>query len=137
MLDLFETYLLPRYLHIGETPAGIDKTMINAALSEKDIAECRDAEREFFRFVRNHKAKVALVQHLSLPELTGKYQPGYYANQEVAREENVPYVDDADELQTQLKSAESPFYKGDPLHLGVAGQAILAHALRRGVDLAD
>ncbi len=137
VLDLFETYLLPRYLHIGETPAGIDKTMINASLSEKDIADCRDAERDFFRFVRNHKAKVALVQHLSLPELTGKYQPGYYANQAVAKEENVPYVDDAGELQTQLKSAESPFYKGDPLHLGMAGQAILAHALRRGVDLAD
>lgn len=136
VLDLFETYLLPRYLHIGETPAGIDKTMINPALSEKDIAECRDAEREFFRFVRSHKAKVALVQHLSLPELTGNYQPGYFANQEVAREENVPYVDDAAELQVQLKSGENPFYKADPLHLGVAGQAILAHALRRGVDLA-
>jgi hypothetical protein len=136
VLDLFETYLLPRYLHIGTTPAGIDKTMINTSLSEQDIAECRDAEREFFRFARFHNAKVALVQHLSLPELTGKYQTGYYANQAVAKEENVPFADDADELQGQLKSRQSPFYAGDPLHLSAPGQPILAHTLRRGVDLA-
>jgi hypothetical protein len=136
LVDLFETYLLPRYLHIGVTPKGVDKTMINASLSEQDIAECREAERDFFRFVRLHKARVALAQHLSLPELTGKYQPGYYANQEVAKEENVPYVDDAEELQRQLKSAQSPFYAGDPLHLSAPGQPILAHTLRRAVDLA-
>lgn len=136
LVDLFETYLLPRYLHIGVTPKGIDKTMINTSASEQDIAECRDAERDFFRFVRMHKAKVALAQHLSLPELTGKYQLGYYANQEVAKEENVPYTDDAEELQGQLKSAQSPFYAGDPLHLSGPGQPILAHTLRRAVDLA-
>jgi hypothetical protein len=136
LADLFETYLLPRYLHIGMTPAGIDKTGADTVASEQDIAECREAERDFFHFVRTHKAKVALVQHLSKPELTGKYQPGYYANQEVAKEENVPYVDDADELQVKLKSAESPFNSGDPLHLSRSGQPILAHTLRRGVDLA-
>jgi len=121
---------------IGVTPKGVDKTMINTSLSEQDIAECRDAERNFFRFVRMHNARVALAQHLSLPELTGKYQAGYYANQEVAKEENVPYTDDADELQGQLKSAQSPFYAGDPLHLSGPGQPILAHTLRRAVDLA-
>jgi hypothetical protein len=136
LVDLFETYLLPRYLHIGVTPKGIDKTMINTSASEQDIAECRDAERDFFRFVRMHKAKVALAQHLSLPELTGKYQTGYYANQEVAKEENVPYTDDAAELQEQLKSGQSPFYAGDSLHLNGPGQPILAHTLRRAVDLA-
>jgi hypothetical protein len=136
LVDLFETYLLPRYLHIGATPTGIDKTMINTSESAQDIAECRDAERDFFRYVRAHKAKVALAQHLSLPELTGKYQTGYYANQEVAKEENVPYADDAEELQVQLKSAQSPFFSGDPLHLSRPGQPILAHTLRRAVDLA-
>jgi len=136
LFDLFETYLLPRYLHIGATPAGIDKTMINTSQSEQDIAECRDAEREFFRFARNHKAKVALAQHLSLPELTGKYQIGYDANQEVAKEEGVPYVDDAAELKILLKSGQNPFYAGDPLHLNGIGQPILAHTLRRAVDLA-
>jgi len=134
--DLFESYLLPRYLHIGGTPAGIDKTMINTAISKQDVAECRDAEREFFRFARMHKAKVALVQHLSLVELTGEYQPGYYANQEVAKEENVQYVDDATELHGQLNSGQSPFYAGDGLHLNRLGQPILADTLRLAVDLA-
>jgi len=136
LTDLLETYILPRYLHIGRTPAGIDKTMINASASQEDIAECREAERDFFRFVRSQNAKVALVQHLSLPELKGGYQPGYYANQQVAKEENVPFVDDSAELQAQLKSSKSPFYKGDPLHLSAEGQPILAHTLRRGLDLA-
>jgi hypothetical protein len=133
LADLFETYLLPRYLHIGATPKGIDKTMINTALSEREIAECRDAEREFFRFARMHKAKVALVQHLTLSELTGGYQPGYYANQQVAKEENVPYVNDADELRSQLNSGQSPFYPGDDLHLNRLGQPILAHTLKRAL----
>jgi hypothetical protein len=134
--DLFVTYILPRYFHLGATPAGIDKMMINTAQSEQDVSQCRDAERDFFRFARTHSAKVALVQHLSLPELTGEYQRGYYANQAVAREQNVPYVDDADELNAQLKSGESPFYAGDPLHLNRLGQPILAHTLQRAVDLA-
>ena len=136
LADLFGTYLLPRYLHIGSTPAGIEKTGLDDVPSEKDITECREAEREFFRFARIHKAKVALAQHLSLPELTGKFHRGYYANREVAKEENVPYADDADELQGQLKLGESPFNSGDTLHLSRSGQPILAHTLRRAVDLA-
>jgi hypothetical protein len=135
LVDLFETYLLPRYLHVGTTPAGIDKTMINMAESERDIAECRDAEREFFRLARLQGAKVALVQHLSLPELNGKYQRGYYANQVIAKEENVSNVDDADELRLSLAAGKNPFSPGDPLHLNRAGQVILAHTLRRSVDL--
>jgi hypothetical protein len=110
--------------------------MINTAQPEQDIAECRDAEREFFRFARIHKAKVALVQHLTLPELTEKYQPGYYANQEVAKEENVLHVDDADELRVQLKSGQSPFFPGDSLHLSQSGQPAIAHSLQRAIDLA-
>jgi hypothetical protein len=136
LADLLETYILPRYLHIGRTPAGIDKTMINTSASQEDIAWCREAEREFFRFARSQNAKVALVQHLSLPELRGSYQTGYYANQQVAKEENVPFVDDAAELQERLKSSQNPFFKGDALHLSAAGQPILADTLRRGVDLA-
>jgi hypothetical protein len=134
LADLFETYLLPRYLHIGTTPPGIDKTMINTAQSAKDIAECQDAEREFFRFVRAHHARVVLIQHLSLPELDGKYQPGYYANQAVAKEENVPHVDDAQELRAQLRLGKSPFYPGDSLHLNRLGQPILAHTMERALD---
>jgi GDSL-like Lipase/Acylhydrolase family len=136
LFDLFETYILPRYFHVGATPEGIDKTMINEAQSSEDIAMCRDAEREFFRFVRAHKARIALMQHLSLPELNGNYQPGYYANQAVAKEENVPYVDDADELHDKLKLGESAFYPGDSLHLNREGQAILAHSLEKAVGLA-
>lgn len=136
LADLFETYLLPRYFHSGKTPPGVDKTLINTAQSQQDIAECRDAERDLFSFAREHHAKVALVQHLSLPELNEKYQPGYYANQAVAKEENVPYVDDADDLRTKMKSGGSPFYQGDPLHLDRPGQEVLAHTLQRAVDLA-
>lgn len=136
LADLFGTYFFPRYLHIGTTPASVEKTRLEASPSEQDIAECREAESEFFRFARMQKAKVALVQHLSLQELTGTFHRGYYANQEVAREESVPYVDDAGELQSQLKSGGSPFYSGDSLHLSRSGQPILAHTLRRAVDLA-
>ena len=135
LADLFETYLLPRYLHVGETPAGIDKTMIDTAESAEDVAECREAEKEFFRFVRMRGAKVALVQHLSLPELAGKFHPGYYANQEVAKEESIPYVSDTEELLRQWKSGENPYFPGDSLHLNRSGQPILAHTLRRGVEL--
>jgi hypothetical protein len=138
LADLLETYILPRYFHSGITPAGIDKTMINSAQSEHDIEECRIAERDFFRFAREHHAKVALVQHLSLSELTGVYQPGYAANQQVAKEESVPYVDDADELRAELRSGRSPFYTGDPIHLhpNRLGQEALSHALQRAVNLA-
>ena len=134
--DLFEAYILPRYLHFGVTPAGIDKTMINSAQSESDIEECRNAERDFFRFARAHHAKVALVQHLSLPEINGVYQIGYAANQQVAMDENVPYVDDADELRAALKSGHSPFYPGDFLHPNRLGQEVLSHALEHAVNLA-
>ena len=134
--DLLQSYLLPRYLHIGRTPDGIDRTMIDASQSERDISECRDAERDFFRVAKGQKARVALVQHLSSPELTGSFEAGYYANQAVAKEENVPYVDDAGELRAKLAAGEHPFSSRDPLHLSRAGQPILAHALRRGVEMA-
>jgi len=134
--DLLESYFLPRYLHIGETPAGIDKSVFDTPQPEKDISECRDAEREFFRLARSRKAKIALVQHLSSMELAGKYQTGYYANQAVAQEQNVPYVDDADELRAALNSGANVLVKGDTLHLNRAGQPILAHALQRGVEMA-
>lgn len=133
--DLFETYLIPRLFHLWKTPSGIDKTMTDTP-SQKDIVECRDAERGVFSFVREHHAKVALVQHLSLPELTGGYQLGYYANQAVAKEEHVPYVDDADDLRNQLTSGVNVFYQGDTLHLNRSGQQSLAHALERAVNLA-
>jgi hypothetical protein len=35
-----------------------------------------------------------------------------------------------------LKTSQSPFFKGDSLHLSAAGQPILADTLKRGVDLA-
>ena len=136
LFDLLETYVLPRYTHFGTTPEGIDKTMINDASSPQDIAECREAEREFFRYARARQAKVALVQHLSLQELTGNYQPGYYANQAIAKEENVPYVDDAAELRLALKSGQNPFYPDNDLHLDRSGQPILAHTINRALDLA-
>jgi hypothetical protein len=135
LADLFETYLLPHYLHIGMTPAGIDKNLINTSQSESDIAWCSKAERDFFRYARAHHAKVVLVQHLTLPELTGAYEMGYAANQKVAKEENVPYVDDADELRAELKSGHSPYYAGDVIHLNRPGQRILAHTLQRAVNL--
>jgi hypothetical protein len=136
LTDLFGSYIFPRYLHLGTTPAGVDRTMINIGQSEQDITECRNAEREFFRLARGAHAKVALVQHLSLPELSGTYQAGYFANQAVAKEENVFYVDDVESLRSQLQSGPSPFYPGDPLHLNRWGQPILAHTLQRAVDLA-
>ena len=136
LVDLFKTYLLPRYLNLGATPAGIDETVASGPPSEKAIAACRDAERDFFRYSRAHQAKTALIQHLSLPELREKYEPGYFANEAVAVQENIPHTDDADELRTQLKARNSPFYEGDPIHLNRSGQTILAHALERAVDLA-
>jgi lysophospholipase L1-like esterase len=129
--DLFETYL-SRYLSLGHR----DTALTNRTYTALDIAKCRDAERDIFRLARAHQAKVALVQHLSLPELTGVYQAGYSANQQVAKEENVPYVDDADELRAELKSGHTPFYYGDPLHPNRLGQEVLAHALQRAVNLA-
>lgn len=136
LTDLLETYAIPRYLHSGTTPAGIEESFANADLSTMAIAECRASEREIFAFARNHGAKVILVQHLTRPELDTGYGRGYYANQEVAREENVPYVDDADELRVKLKSGVNPFFSGDPIHLSRSGQSLLSHALERGVDLA-
>jgi hypothetical protein len=136
LVDLLETYVLPSLFRWGATPAGIDKTLINTEQSEHDVAECRNAERDFFRFAREHHAKVALLQHLSVPELSEEYQVGYFANQKVAKEEDVPYVDDADELRTTLSSGHSPFYRNDPLHPNRLGQEILAHTLQRAVDLA-
>jgi hypothetical protein len=136
LFDLLWTYVLPRFTDYGATPEGIDKTMINEAQSPEDIAACREAEREFFRFARAQHAKVALVQHLSLPELQGSYEVGYYANQAVAKEESVPFVDDADELRLQLRSGQNPFYPDDPLHLNRLGQSILARTLQNAIEQA-
>jgi hypothetical protein len=136
LTDLLETYLLPRYLHIGDTAEGVDRTLPDAPATPKDIAECREAEREFFRFVRSHNAKVALIQHLSRPEVGGAYQVGYYANQAVAKEESVPFVDDDVELRNSLQQGQDPFNSGDPLHLNTVGQRILADSLHGAVDLA-
>ena len=134
--DLFKTYLLPRYLHIGDTAEGVDRTLPDAPASPQDIAWCRQAEREFFRFVRSHNAKVALMQHLSRPEVGGDYQVGYYANQSVAKEEGVPYVDDANELRNSLHQGQDPFNSDDPLHLNTVGQKVLAHVLQIATNLA-
>lgn len=82
LADLLETYLLPRYLHWGATPADIDKTLLNTAQSKRDIEECRNAERDLFVFARANHARVALVQHLSLPELVS---PGYGSDFQVDR----------------------------------------------------
>jgi hypothetical protein len=136
LTDLFKTYVLPRYLHVGTTPAGVDKSFVNTAQSERDVAECQAAEHEFFTFAREDGAKVVLVQHLSRSEMSGQYQLGYYANQAVAKEENVPYVDDGDELRARFNSGKDPFYPGDPIHLDRLGQPVLARALQQAVDLA-
>jgi hypothetical protein len=136
LVDLFMTYLLPRYLHIGDTPAGIEKTSPDVSPPSNDIAQCLDAEREFYRFARAHHAKAALVQHLSLPELSDKFQPGFYANRSVAKSEGVPFVDDAIELRESLQRGQNPFNSGDSLHLNRAGQVILARALQAAVNLA-
>ena len=76
------------------------------------------------------------MQHLSRPEVSGDYQPGYYANQAVAKEEGVPYFDDDSELRNSLQQGEDPFNSDDPLHLNTNGQRILAHSLQAAVDLA-
>lgn len=138
LADLFETYFVPRYLHRGsDAPAGdMLPVKVNATPSARDIAQCRAAERELYFLARSSHAKVALVQHLSTTELEGQYLPGYYANQAVAKELGVPYVDDADDLRARLKSGENPFYEGDLLHLNRSGQEPLANALQRAVHRA-
>src|ERR1700722_3382676 len=136
LTDLFKTYLLPRYLHIGDTAPGVDRTLPDDVASPQDIAWCRESEREFFRFARSHNAKVALMQHLSRPEVSGDYQPGYYANQNVAKEEGDPYVDDANELRISLQQGQDPFNSEDPIHLNTVGQVILARVLQTSTNLA-
>jgi hypothetical protein len=131
--DLLRTYVLPAYFHWGVTPPEVDRTNITTAESERDIAVCREAERAIFTFAREHNAKVALVQHLSLPEVNGAGQPGYFANQAVAQAEQVPFTDDAGDLRAQLKAGKNPFFKGDPLHLNGLGQIVLARTLQRAV----
>ena len=136
VIDLLRTYLLPRLFHVGETPGAVDRSLPGDAPSAQDIIECRDAEREFFRFARAHNARVSLVQHLTLPELSGGYEPGYSANQAVARDESVPFLDDAEVLRETLRKNISPFNSGDTIHLNAAGQTILARTLEAAVHLA-
>jgi hypothetical protein len=131
--DLLRTYVLPTYFHWGRTPPEVDRTNITAAESQQDIAACREAERAFFSLAREHNAKIILVQHLSLPELNGQVQPGYFANQQVAQAEQVPFLDDTPELRAQIKAGKKPFFKGDNLHLNGLGQIALAHTLQRAV----
>ena len=136
LTDLLNTYLLSRYLHIGATQPGVDVSGPDPIHLAQDTAQCQQAERDFFRFAREHHAKVVLDQHLTFPELVGQYLPGYSINQAIAREENVPYTDDADELRSRLQSGRDPFFSGDLLHLNRSGQPVLAHALERAVTLA-
>jgi lysophospholipase L1-like esterase len=128
--DLWGTYLLPRFRTQLSTANASSLTR-----SEADIAKCLDAERDSYLLARASGAKVALVQHLTLPEVTGKYDRGYYANQAVAKEQQVPFVDDGDEIRADLKSGRSPYYEGDVLHPNDLGQQALAQALLRAVNL--
>lgn len=138
LADLFETYIIPRYLQHGPDSVGADMLLpkTSAGSSQQNINQCSNAERELFYLARSNQAKVVLVQHLSAPELTGQFQPGYYVNQAIAKERGVPYVDDADELRARMRSGENPFYEGDLLHLNRSGQESLAHALQRAVHVA-
>ncbi len=132
--DLFVTYLLPQLFGIGATPAGVDRSLAGAPVSAADIAWCARAERDIFRLARARGAKLALMQHLSRSELSGgRFQAGYYANQEVARDEQVPWVDDAHELQAAL-AAGRKVLANDGIHLRAEGQGILAGVLQRAVD---
>jgi hypothetical protein len=129
--DLWGTYLVPRYR--------TELSTANAATvnrSEADIAKCLNSERDAYLLSRAAHAKVALVQHLTLSEIAGKYDRGYYANQAVAKEQQVPFVDDGDEIRADLKSGRSPYYEGDPIHPNDLGQQVLAHTLLRAVNLA-
>ena len=134
--DLLRTYIFPRLFHVGETPAAVDRSLPGDAPTAEEIAQCRDAERDFFRFARAHNAQVSLVQHLTLPELSRGYEPGYYANQAVARDESVPFIDDADGLREALRKNTNPFNSQDAIHLNAAGQIILARTLETAVHLA-
>lgn len=68
LMDLVETYLVPRYLHkANDPPTYLERSVANHSQSEQDIAQCRAAENEIFTLARAHRAKVALVQHLTLP----------------------------------------------------------------------
>jgi hypothetical protein len=137
MMDLVETYLLPRYLHkANDPPTYLERSLANHSQSEQDIAQCRAAENEIFNLARAHRAKVAMVQHLTLPELRGNYYVGYYANQTVARQAGIPYTDDSAELRAQLDSGHFPYFDGDPIHLNKSGQQILAHSLQKAANLA-
>jgi hypothetical protein len=137
LTDLVGTYLLPRYLRKpSDPPTYIERSLANHSQSPRDIAKCRDAENVIFSLARAHHAKIALVQHLTLPELRGGYFVGYYANQSVAKQAGVPYTDDSAALRAQLQSGHSPFFEGDPIHLNKSGQAVLAHALQQAANLA-
>jgi hypothetical protein len=137
LVELVETYLVPRYLHkANDPPTYLERSLANHSQSEQDIAQCRAAENEIFTLARAHRAKVALVQHLTLPELQGNYYVGYYANQSVATQAGVPHTDDSAELRAQLESGHSPYFDGDPIHLNKSGQQILAHSLQQAANLA-
>jgi hypothetical protein len=137
LTDLVGTYLLPRYLHKETDPPNyVERSLANRSQSAQDIAECRDAENEIFSLARANHAKVALVQHLTLPELQGNYYVGYSANQTVAKKASVPYTDDSAELRAQLNAGHSPYFDGDPIHLNRSGQYILAHTLQQAANLA-
>ena len=137
LMDLVETYLVPRYLHkANNPPTYLERSVADHSQSEQDVAMCRAAENDIFALARAHRAKVALVQHLTLPELRGSYYVGYYANQIVARQAGVPYTDDSAELRAELESGHSPYFDGDPIHLNKSGQHILAHSLQAAANLA-
>jgi hypothetical protein len=137
LADFYATYFVPRILHHGAPEEPIDYQPGTSAPAPSAIAKCAEAERQIFRLARAHHAKVALLQHLSVPELKGKYQAGYYANQAIAREEKVPFVDDAEELRAQMESGQNPFYSGDPIHLNWTGQKVLASILQRALEVAQ
>jgi hypothetical protein len=129
--DFLETYLWPWLVQ-----GNLDLTASHRKYSEKDISVCREAERSIFQFAKARQAKVGLVQHLSLEEITGQFKPGYAANRQVAEEESVPHVDDAESLRSMVATGKTPFYSGDSLHLDTLGQEALAHTLLRAVNAA-
>jgi hypothetical protein len=122
------TRYLPRFIgHSAVNEAGIVPDAAQVP-NKRDIEVCAEAEREFFALAQAAGVRALLLQHWTALELRSHQAlPGYAANRQIALDAGVPVADDADLLESRLRSGHNPFR--DDIHLNDVGQAALHELL--------
>ena len=100
--------------------------------SRADEQWALSAEGELYRIAKSIGARVFLVQMREKVETDGHLLPGYAANLQVARDENVPVIPVGGIFQAQLRSGANPYL--DRIHPNQFGCQIMGDSMAAAIE---